>query len=163
MSLLPRVTATTRERIARELEDFGPAACVAEATENLERHNPEFLDMAVRCAGDVGEPARIMVGFAMFYRLLIAQSPVGTGSMLSPLPRVTPKTRNAIVQLVDRMGTGRFVTETIAEIERDNPELLQAAHGFAVRHEDYLGIMQGFALLYRSLAIQSEADRVLVH
>ena len=37
------------------------------------------------------------------------------------------------------------------------------AHSFASRHKDYLGIMQGFALLYKSLVVQSSVDRIYLH
>ena len=56
-----------------------------------------------------------------------------------------------------------FTRRTIEDLERTNPELLQMAHGFASRHEEYLLVMQGFALLYRSLLVQSGADRKYLH
>jgi hypothetical protein len=37
------------------------------------------------------------------------------------------------------------------------------AHYFASVQDNYLDIMQGFALLYTALLMQSEADRQLVH
>jgi hypothetical protein len=52
--------------------------------------------------------------------------------------------------------------EVIEDLERNNPGLLQMAHGFATRQPDYLQVMQGFALLYKSLIDQSAADRALL-
>ena len=77
MSALPRVAESTREQITREFDDVGPDACVAEISAHLREHNPEWLYMAAKCAGDVGDPQRIMGGFCMFYRLLIAQAAPG--------------------------------------------------------------------------------------
>jgi hypothetical protein len=167
MSVIPRVAEFTRERISREFDDLGPEACLAEISADLEANNPELLDMASRCARDVGHPAKVMVGFCMFYRLLVAESlalrgqlpPVLAGLELSPLPRVTPATRDRMVRQIDSKGTEAFTWEAIEELERNNPELLQMAHTFASMHEDYLGIFQGFALLYSSLVAQSAADR----
>ena len=42
MSSLPRVTALTRERIAREFDRSGPDACIAEITAELGRRIPSF-------------------------------------------------------------------------------------------------------------------------
>ena len=50
MSVLPRVTELTRERISREFDDLGPDACMAEIKADLRQHNPELLDMASRWA-----------------------------------------------------------------------------------------------------------------
>jgi hypothetical protein len=47
----------------------------------------------------------------------------------------------------------------IDELERHNPGLLQMAHNFASNQRDYLGVMQGFALLWAALIAQSVADR----
>jgi|SRR5712671_3581904 len=167
MSPLPRVIEHTRETIAREFDDLGPSACLDEISKDLKNNNPELLDMALKCATDVGNPGEIMVGFSMFYRLLIAQSPEAHGELaeahesfqLHPLPRVTPHTRALIVRQLDASGAEKFTRDAIEELERSNPELLQMADAFAARHQNYLGIMQGFALLYASLVTQSAADR----
>ena len=95
MSTLPRVEESTREQIAREFDDLGPAACIAEISEHLRDNNPEWLYMAAKCAGEVGDPQQIMGGFCMFYRLLIAQAApnhpltIEPGALagLNPLPR----------------------------------------------------------------------------
>jgi hypothetical protein len=171
MSALPRVAESTREQIAREFDDLGPDACIAEISEHLRHNNPEWLYMAAKCAGDVGDVRRIMGGFCMFYRLLIAQvapshpltSAFGVPGRLNPLPRVTETTRAALVAEIDREGTEAFTRDAIQELADSNPELLQMAHYFASAHDNYAGIMQGFALLYAALLEQSTADRVLVH
>jgi hypothetical protein len=41
--------------------------------------------------------------------------------------------------------------------------LLQMVHNFASAQDNYLGVMQGFALLYTALLMQAEADRLSVH
>ena len=171
MSALPCVAESTREQIAREFDDLGPDACIAEISEHLRDNNPEWLYMAAKCAGDVGDARRIMGGFCMFYRLLIAQvapsHPLTTASGapggLNPLPRVTEMTRAALVAEIDRRGTEAFIRDAIQELADANPELLQMAHYFASEHDNYAGIMQGFALLYAALLEQSTADRLLVH
>ena len=164
MSPLPRVTESTRERIAREFDELGPDACMAEITGDLRRNNPELLDMISRCAMDVGDPPLIMRGFGMFYRLLTMQSRAAAEhSLLNQVPRVTAETRDLLVIRIDEQGPEAFTRECIEDLERNNPELLQMAHGFASRHEDYLGVMQGFALLYKSLVVQSSVDRIYLH
>jgi hypothetical protein len=169
MSVLPRVAEATREQITREFDDVGPDACVAQISAHLREHNPEWLYMAAKCAGDVGDPQRIMGGFCMFYRLLIAQAapshPMAIQSVaeLHPLPRVTMATRAAIVDKIDQGGAETFLNDALRDLEGGNPELLQMAHYFASAHDNYLGVMQGFVLLYTALLIQSEADRLSVH
>ena len=165
-TFVPRVSELTRERIAREFDDLGPDACFAEISADLRVHNPELLSMAMMCANDVGNPAKVMIGFGMFYRLLIAEaavphepSPSDSEHRLSPLPRVTPETRDLLVKQIDASGAAAFTMDAIAELERDNPELLQMAHNFASTQPDYLAVMQGFALIYASLVAQSRADR----
>ena len=99
-----------------------------------------------------------MVGLAMFYRLLVAEAAAEL-----ELPRVSLATRDAIVREIEDKGAEGFTFEALDEMERANPELLQMAHGFASRQRSYLGMMQGFALIYASLTAQSEADRVRMH
>jgi hypothetical protein len=67
------------------------------------------------------------------------------------------------VQQIDEQGPDAFTRSAVKSMERDNPELLQFAHGFASRQADYLRTMQGFALLYASLVAQSVADRGRLH
>ena len=171
MSVLPRVAESTREQITREFDDLGPDACVAEIAAHLREHNPEWLYMAAKCAGDVGDPPRIMGGFCMFYRLLIAQAATSHPMLiesdapaeLNPLPHVTAATRAAIVAKIDKGGTETFIKDALQKLDGGNPELLQMAHYFASAQDNYLDIMQGFALLYTALLMQSEADRQSVH
>ena len=61
------------------------------------------------------------------------------------------------------MGTEAFTVNAIAELQESNPELLQMAHNFAANLENYLHVMQGVALLYRSLLMQSQAERATLH
>src|ERR1700727_1315676 len=104
MSTLPRVAESTREQISREFDDLGPDACVAEISAHLRNNNPEWLQMAAKCAADIGDERRIMGGYCMFYRLLVAQMPSsyafrpasGVPGVLNPLPRITARTRASI-------------------------------------------------------------------
>jgi hypothetical protein len=164
MNLLPRVTEKARELVAREFDARGPDVCVAEIVGHLERHNPELLDMATKCADDLGNPAQAMVGFSMFYRLILGQSPVVAGaSDLAPILRVSRETRMLLVAEIDEKGPDAFTMESIAELEKSNSELLQMAHNFASRLGNYLHAMQGFALLYRSLLLQSRTEQARLH
>lgn len=164
MTSLPRVTEYTRERVAREFDDLGPEACVAEIAEDLENNNPELLDIARKCAADIGEPARTMAGFCMFYRLLTAQSMQElprpqSGPFLSALPRVTRETRDRVAAEIAVRGAESFTMRYIDELEQHNPALLQMAHNFASRESNYVGVMEGIALLWAALLAQSSTDR----
>jgi hypothetical protein len=164
MSFLPRVTQKARELIAREFDSRGPDICMAEVIEHLKQRNPELLDMATKCAVDLGNPTKVMVGFSMFYRLLIGQFPaVADARMLVPVPRITVETRALLVTAIDEKGSHAFTMEAIDELEKTNPELLQMAHNCASELGNYLHAMQGFALLYKSLLIQSRAERTRLH
>jgi hypothetical protein len=171
VSSLPRVTEETRERISREFDSLGPRACVAEVTESLRLGNPEVLDMATRCASDIGDRDSIMEGFAMLYRLLGAQAAVALARLqhpsgalrLDPLPRVTAGTRQSVLRQIDEKGAEAFTHDALGEMERDNPELLQMVHHFAVRQKSYLAVMQGLALVYACLAAQAAADHATYH
>jgi hypothetical protein len=164
MTSLPRVTEYTRERVAREFDDLGPAACVAEIAEDLKNNNPELLDIARKCAADVGEPARVMAGFCMFYRLLTTQSMQDlsapqSGPFLSPLPRVTRATRDRVAAEIDARGAEAFTMHYIDALEQHNPALLQMAHNFASRESNYVGVMEGIALTWAALLAQTSVDR----
>ncbi len=171
MSALPRVGGVTRERIAREFDDRGPEVCRAEITLDLEANNPELLDIASRCARDVGDFARIMTGFCMFYRLLTAEARAAIGPShgagdsrhLSLLPRVSAATRTDIVKRIGALGSKEFTREAIAELERNNAELLSMSHHFAEDQADYVGVMQGFALLYACLLAEATQERGALH
>ena len=86
-----------------------------------------------------------------------------TAPVLTPLPRVSTNTRAMLVAEIDHNGAEEFTRTAIAELEEDNPELLQMAHGFASGSSNYLIAMQGFALLYRSLVVQSAMERTRLH
>jgi hypothetical protein len=171
MSSLPRVGGLTRERIAREFDDRGPEVCRTEIILDLEANNPELLDMAARCARDVGDFARVMTGFCLFYRLLTAEAHAALGTshgsgdprQLSLLPRVSAATRAAVVRRIDAISSQEFTREALAELERNNPELLLMAHNFAEDQEDYLGVMQGFALLFACLSAEAAQERGVLH
>jgi hypothetical protein len=171
MASLPRVGNLTRERIAREFDDRGPEVCRAEITLDLEANNPELLDMATRCARDVGNFARVMTGFCMFYRLLAVETRSTLGAsarsgdlpQLSLLPRVSPETRASMVKRIDAMGSQEFTRETIMELERNDPELLLMWHNFAENQSDYGRVMQGFALLYACLLAEAAQERSALH
>lgn len=158
MSLLPRVTELTRERVYRQMDDVGPGACTEDMIGCLRRENPELLDIARKCAADVGDAERVMTGLGMFYALLLAEMPA-SARLLHPLPRVTGETRDEIVRAIDAGGVSAFIEAAIDEMERTNPELLQVAHDRSSAHRDYAGLMQGFALVHRCLVVQSMADR----
>ncbi len=164
MSVLPRVTELTRERISREFDDFGPDACMAEITAELREHNPELLDMATRWAGNGSEGMSLMTAFGMFYRLLAAEA---RGSLdagrLNPLPRVSTDVRDLLVERIDRAGGESFTREAIENLEDLNPELLHMAHAFASRRTDYGRTIEGFALLHEALLIQARRDRARRH
>jgi hypothetical protein len=164
MSFLPRVTEKARELVARDFDARGPDVCLAEIVTHLEQHNPEILDMAVKCAAGSGSPREVLLGFSMFYRLLAVQLPADarTPALFAP-PRVSVETRGLLVAEIDEMGAEAFTAKAIAELEESNPELLQMAHNFATGLENYLHVIQGFALLYRSLLVQSQAERGSLH
>ncbi len=171
MSSLPRVGGLTRERIAREFDDRGPEVCRTEITLELEANNPELLDMAARCARDVGNFGRIMTGFCIFYRLLTAEARATLGASrklddeprLHLLPRVSPATRASVVRRIEAIGSKEFTREAIAELEHNNPELLIMWHNFAEDQSDYVGVMQGFALLYTCLSAEASQERGALH
>jgi len=90
----------------------------------------------------------------MFYRILW----LGARERGGPLPRITPETRDAIAALAGECGEAQFVSLASETLLKENPCLLQMADSFASRHDDYLGIMQGFALLYKGLSAQAVID-----
>jgi len=171
MSSLPRVADVTRERVTREFDDRGPEVCRTEIILDLQVNNPEWLDMATRCARDVGESTRIMTGFCLFYRLLTAQARATAGVShagpaqreLPALPRVSAATRADIVRQISTLGSREFTSKAVDELERNNPELLIMAHHFAERQIDYLGVMQGFALLFLCLSAEAARERGVLH
>lgn len=165
MGPLPRVAGLTRERIAREFECRGHDVCRAEITLDLLANNPELLDVATRRARAGGDFAAVMTGFSMFYQLLAAAAYAALDTPSEPagsprsslLPRVSPATRALVVKRIDAIGSHEFMRETIAELERNNPELLLMSHHFAEDRADYGEVMQGFAFLYACLSAQARA------
>jgi hypothetical protein len=140
-------------------------------SDSLRQNNPELLDIAAQCAAHTGERDESMLGFCVFYRLLLAQAAAdgerpwahAPRAQFDPLPRVTPQTRAAVVRAIGERGAEAFTRDAVEELERSNPALLQVAHRFAARTRDYLGAMQGFALVYACLARQCDAERARVH
>jgi hypothetical protein len=166
MSLLPQVTEPTRERVAREFDDLGPGICVQRITEDMRSHNPELLDMAEKCSRDIGDAEHAMVGLCMFYRLLTAQWQAEHGEPatgVTALPCVSAHTRDLVTRQIDESGEQAFVADYLGRLERDNPELLQMAHGFASRQPEYLRILEGIALLWAALITQLYFDRTYMH
>ena len=137
---------------------------MAEIRADLQRHNPELLDMASRWAGDGRETKSLMTAFGMFYRLMTAEAlaPLGVAA-LNPLPRVSAEVRDSVIYRIEIIGAESFADEAIDNLEAANPELLQMAHGYASRRTDYARTMQGFALLHEALLLQSRRDRVRRH
>ena len=164
MSVLPRVADFTRERISREFDNLGPDVCMADIRKDLDRHNPELLEMAIKWAREGKDGERLLTAFGMFYRLLAAETlaPLES-SALSTLPRVSSETREEIVARIDEIGNEEFSREAIRNLEVANPGLLQMAHHFASQRGDYARTMQGFALLHEALLRQSQRDRLRPH
>jgi hypothetical protein len=158
---LPFVTNLTRERTARDLDGRGPASCMLETLNDLKQTNPEVLDMASKCAASFGTRSdSILLELLIFYRLLRAEYEAMDPHLrlLAPFPRVTARTRNRLVKLIDNEGLEAFTRRAIKGLEQDNPELLQMAHHSATRCGEYLPVMQGFALIYKALSEQAAID-----
>jgi hypothetical protein len=68
---------------------------------------------------------------------LLIPAPFGA-NVLSALPRVSRETRARRAAEIDEKGAEDFTKEAIAELERNNPELLQMAHSFAAGSTNYL-------------------------
>lgn len=164
MSALPRVSPTTRELVSREFDDHGPAACVSAIVKDIQRDNPELLQMARQWVADLEDPDSALAAFSMFYRLLDAELPARHGAAgLNPLPRVSDDARKVIVGRIDAEGGDDFSLGAIDGMDQSNPELLQMAHEFASGRADYAQVMRGFALLYAALKVQSDIDRLGAH
>lgn len=156
MIALPLVSDRHWERVARDFDDVGPDACLAETIDELSAENPHYLAIARRCAGDTVRPANTLVGFAKFYRILAAEA----GERGGGVPRITPQTLDLIDALLEEFGEAAFIGLATALMCEENPCLSQMADSFASRQPDYLTVMQGFALLYRCLSVQATTDRL---
>src|SRR6202167_1857776 len=122
MSMLPRVTDPTRERISREFDSLGPDVCMAGIRRDLDRHNPQLLDMAVKWAGEGKEGKKLFTAFGMFYRLLAAEaSALLESDALSPLPQVSPEKRERVFARIARVGEAQCCGEAIGNLETANP------------------------------------------
>jgi hypothetical protein len=163
MPIVP-VNEETRERIAREFDDRGPQACMDEILGDLRRNNPELLDIAYRCAASLGQAPRVMITFGMFYRLMLAPwKPSTDRRSLSPMPRVTPQTRDRLVAEIDAKGAEDFTLDVVTELAETNPELLQALHALVSTAPDPLGVTQGLTLFYQAVILQAANGRSLPH
>jgi hypothetical protein len=134
---------------------------MTETLEELQETNPELLDMASKCAASFGARSEtVLLELVIFYRLLRSeyQAMDPRLRLAAPFPRLTPATRDRIVELIDDEGLEAFTLRAVEDLERHNPELLQMAHESASRAGDYLPLMQGFALIYKALSEQAAAD-----
>lgn len=164
MAPIARITEATRERIAEEFDTRGPEVCMAEILTDLKRNNPELLDIASRCAASLGNAPRAMQAFGMFYRLITHPwPPADAPCTLSPLPRVTPETRDRLVAAIDRDGSEAFVLGIIAQLERENPDLLRALYSLASQLPDPFKLTQGLALFYQAVAMEAAGSRAASH
>jgi hypothetical protein len=134
---------------------------MSETRHELRETNPEVLDMATKCAESFGgESERILLELFIFYRLLRTEYKAMDSRLreLTPFPRVTPRTRDRLVEQIDGEGLEAFTLGAIEHLRQHNPELLEMAHNSAGRCADYLPVMQGFALVYKALAEQAATD-----
>jgi hypothetical protein len=69
----------------------------------------------------------------------------------SLLPRASPEAHAALVGRIDTVGSTEFTRETLAELERNNLELLLMMHNFAEEQTDLCKRDAGFAQLYANL------------
>jgi hypothetical protein len=69
----------------------GPQARGEEALAILGRGNQERLDIARKCAADLGDVTRVLAGFGLFYGLLLGEVPAAERRRHS-LPRMTAAT-----------------------------------------------------------------------
>ena len=86
-----------------------------------------------------------------------------TAEIIEHLEEHNPELLDMAARWADDLGPEGFTIEALAELEQNNPELLQVAHSFASRLRNYLHGMQGFALLYKSLVIQTSVERARLH
>jgi hypothetical protein len=100
----------------------------------------------------------------MFYRLITHPwPPADAPSTLSPLPRVTPETRDRLVAAIERDGSEAFILGIIVQLERQNPDLLRALHSLASQLPDAFKLTQGLALFYQAVAMEAAGGRAASH
>jgi hypothetical protein len=73
LSLLPRVSAETRAQIVRRIDSLGSQGFTNEVIADLERCNPELLQMAHNFAEEQADYGGVMQGFALLYACLCAE------------------------------------------------------------------------------------------
>lgn len=78
---LPRVSGATRDAIVREIEDKGADGFTFEAVDNMERANPELLQMAHGFASRQRSYLGMMQAFALIYAALAAQTEADRAGM----------------------------------------------------------------------------------
>lgn len=74
VTLLPCVNAETRALLVREIDEKGSARFTRDAIAELEKSNPELLQMAHNFASDLGSYLHAMQGFALLYKSLLLQA-----------------------------------------------------------------------------------------
>ena len=92
-----------------------------------------------------------------------ARLPYGLGNLEQRVAAVTEALANGYVRALRDRTLAEQESIRRAELEAQNPELLQMAHNFASTRPDYLRVMQGFVLIYKSLTHQAAVDRFVLH
>jgi len=118
MSLLPRVTQRARELLAREFDTRGPMRALAEIIDILNGTIPSSGHGSQTWAADLGNSEKAMLGFSMFYRLLI---PASSAEMSRPRSFALAKNACAAGWEIDEKGPEDFTMEAIAELEESIP------------------------------------------
>ena len=154
MPSVPLVSEDHWERVARDFEDVGPEACIADIVDELRTDNPHYLAIARRCAHDALDEAGALTGFLKFYRILA----FGARDRGELVPRIAPQSLDVVDTLIVEFGEDRLVTLAAETLCEENGCLAAMAHGFASRSSDYLVVMQGFAALYYCLSVQATID-----
>jgi hypothetical protein len=76
MTPLPCVSADTRALLVGEIDEKGSADFTRDAIAELEKSNPELLQMAHNFASGLGNYLHAMQGFALLYKSLLLQATV---------------------------------------------------------------------------------------
>ena len=166
MSVLPRVTELTRERISREFDDLGPDACMAEIEADLREHNPELLDMASRWAAGERRSEQPHDGIRHVLqaagrgsaRLRLRLQAAFTCCRAFPSRSATPSSSASTAPMARRSRTRRSTISKPA-IPNSCRWLTDMRRGDRTMRRT----MQGFALLHEALLIQSRRDQASRH